>query len=291
MLDHTLGILSAMAGLVIARRLAPRVTRPQAAVDPLAEYDEPTRAPLSPRSSALGSVSAGVALTLAFVAVQHFTGRAPDVARVESGIEAGGSEGELKLSLKNGEVSLPMGGLPVIGPATAPRRLILMFDYCCPHCREAHHVIRRLQPTGGDEWQVVFVPSPLNADCNPGIEETEPRFQDACTLARLSLAVWTLNREDWPAFDAWLFEPEMPRTAEEARQHASALYGEIELAEVLARPDVDAAISANVRAYEASGSKVLPVILSPGSAGIAGRTDGEEELRGILKLEFGFPKP
>ena len=247
MLDHTLGFLAAMTGLVIARRLTPRLARATQtkpiAVDPLAEYDAAPQAPLPPRSSALGSVVAGVAVAMAFVGVQHFTGKTPDVARIESGIEAGGPGNELKLTLKNGEVSLPAASLPVIGPATAPRRLILMFDYCCPHCREAHHVIRRLQPTAGDRWQVLFVPSPLNSDCNPGVEETEPRFKDACTLARLSLAVWKLHPDDWAAFDTWLFEPELPRTAEEARQHAAALYGEIELAEVLAKPEIDAVIA------------------------------------------------
>jgi hypothetical protein len=137
----------------------------------------------------------------------------------------------------------------------------------------------------------VFVPVPLNAECNPGVEETEPRFKDACTLARLSLAVWRLRPDDWPAFDEWLFEPEMPRTADEARRHAAAVYGEIELAEVLARPAIDEAIAANVRAYQVSASRVLPVILSPGTAGIAGRTDGEDELRTILKQEFAYPAP
>jgi protein-disulfide isomerase len=295
MLDHTLGILAALVGLLIARRLTPRIA-PSAASrrtpsDPLAEDDSP-REKLPPRSSALPSLLLGVALALAFVVVQHFTARMPEVARVESGVaQAAGSANDLKLTLKNGEVSLPSQSLPVMGPRTAPRRLILMFDYCCPHCREAHHVIRRLQPTAGDEWQVVFVPSPLNSECNPAVEETEPRFKDACTLARLSLAVWKLRPDDWPAFDTWLFDPETPRPAAEARQHAAALYGEIELAEALARPDIDAVIAADAKAYQASGSKVLPVILSPGSAGIAGRTDGEAELRAILKNEFGFPQP
>jgi uncharacterized membrane protein/protein-disulfide isomerase len=295
MLDHTLGISASLIGLLIARRLTPRATFSAAAQrtvsDPLAEDDAP-REKLPPRSSALGSVAAGVAITLTFVVVQHFAGRTPEIARVESLVlEPGNTGDELKLTLENGEVSLQLGSLPVIGSSTAPRKLILMFDYCCPHCREAHQVIRRLQPTAGEDWQVMFVPTPLNSECNSAVEETEPRFKDACTLARLSLAVWKLRPDDWPAFDTWLFEPEMPRTAEEARQHAAAVYGEIELAEALAKPEIDAVIAADVKAYQASGSKVLPVILSPGSAGIAGRTDGEEELRAILKKEFRYPTP
>ena len=198
-------------------------------------------------------------------------------------------DGSWQSRWKNGQVTLPAANLPVMGPFVASRRLILLFDYCCPHCREAHSVIRRLHATAGDEWQIVFVPTPLNSECNPGVEETEPRFKDACELARLSLAVWKLKPDDWPAFDAWLFEPELPRTAEEARQHAAALYGEIELAEALTKAPIDAVIAADVKMYQATGSRVLPVILSPGAAGIAGRTDGEDELRELLKKEFGFP--
>jgi uncharacterized membrane protein len=295
MLDHSLGLLAAIAALVVARRLTPRVARVDTngakEIDPLAEYDASPVAPAR-RKSALGSVATGAAVALAFVVVQHFTARTPDVARIESQLEEPDPQtGSLVLALKNGEASLPLSNLPIIGPTSAPKRLILMFDYCCPHCREAHHVIRRLQPMAGDQWQVLFVPSPLNSECNPGVEETEPRFKDACALARLSLAVWKLRPNDWASFDTWLFEPELPRTADEARLHAAALYGELELAEILAKPEVNSVIDADVRAYQASGSKVLPVILSPGTAGIAGRTDGEEELRAILAKEFGFPTP
>jgi hypothetical protein len=296
MLDHALGMAASFAALMVARRLARRSQAIQKSSpsiqDPFEDDAEDSAPTPGPRASAAGSVAAGVALTMGFVIVQHLAARAPQVARVESSMEApDGAAGSLKLVLKDGSVTLPAASLPRIGPESAARRLVLLFDYCCPHCREAHNVIRRLHPAAGGQWQVIFVPAPLNSECNPGVEETEERFQDACELARISLAVWKLKPGDWPMFDGWLFEPESPRTAADARTHASALYGELELAEALAELKIDSAVQAGVAAYRASGGRVLPVILSPGSAGIAGRTDSEEELRQILSREFGYPQP
>ncbi|HVJ67266.1 MAG TPA: vitamin K epoxide reductase family protein [Caulifigura sp.] len=295
MVDHALGVGAALGALAWARIETPR--RPGSPVapsgDPLSEYDsvgDITRPALPERRpSAIGSVIAGVMLSLGFVVLQHVTARAPDVARVESGLEQVGEGSGLTLTLKNGEATLPIAALPVIGSPAAPQTLVLLFDYCCPHCREAHGVIRQLHVTAAVRWKVVFVPAPLSASCNPAIEETEERFRDACDLARVSLAVWKLKPTDWPTFDAWLFEPELPRTAREAREHASALYGEIEVAEALIDPSLEAAIKADVAAYRATGSPVLPVILSPGSQGIAGRTETAAELQQLLRSQFGFP--
>ncbi|QDT55126.1 Vitamin K epoxide reductase family protein [Caulifigura coniformis] len=291
MLDHTLGIAASLAAMVVARRQTVR----SPTVNPVSGQrsdpfeTEPAPPPMpGRRASAAGSVMAGVGLTMLFVGVQHFTARAPDVARIESTFEESG--GALTLALREGTVSLQQAGLPAIGRPDAKQRLVLMFDYCCPHCREAHNTIRRLQLSAGDAWRVLFVPAPLNSECNPAVEETEDRFRDACRLAKLSLAVWRVKPADWPAFDAWLFEPETPRSAREAHDHASALYGELEIAEALAHASLDSTIAVGVHAFHASGGKVLPVILSPGSAGIAGRTDSEQELRELLAREFGFPQ-
>ena len=297
--DHALGLLAALTAFIVARRQTPRLTpavmKKSRLDDPLAEYDAPQSEPLSQprgrRASALPGLLTGVAISMGFVITQHFTGRTPDIARIESGPEAEGEGGDLKLTLKNGEAAIRLSSSPVLGSPQASRRLVLMYDYCCPHCREAHAVIRRLQPLAKNDWQVVFVPAPLNRDCNSAIEETEERFRDACELARLSLAVWKLRPDDWPAFDDWLFEPELPRPLAEAKVHAAALYGELEVAESLLDPAINQAIQSNVAAWIASGSQVLPVILSPGVSGIAGRTESEDELKSVLTREFGFPKP
>ncbi|HVJ84439.1 MAG TPA: vitamin K epoxide reductase family protein [Caulifigura sp.] len=297
--DHALGLLAALTAFIVARRQTPRLTpaveKKSRLDDPLSEYDAPNdkqaSQPRGRRVSALPGLLAGVAISMGFVITQHFTGRMPEVARIESGPAAEGEGGDLKLVLKQGEAAIRLSLLPVLGSPQASRRLVLMYDYCCPHCREAHAVIRRLQPLSNNDWQVVFVPAPLNRDCNSAIEETEERFRDACELARLSLAVWKLRPDDWPDFDDWLFEPELPRPLAEAKSHAAALYGELAVAEALLDPVINQVIQSNVAAWIASGSQVLPVILSPGVSGIAGRTESDEELKSVLTREFGFPKP
>jgi hypothetical protein len=72
---------------------------------------------------------------------------------------------------------------------------------------------------------IVAMPVPLDADCNPEVEETEPRQQNACELAQLALTVWRQGPEKFAEFDTWLFEPEVPPSVEEATAKARELLG------------------------------------------------------------------
>ncbi len=192
MLDHSLGMTAALVSMIVARRMtqasddAPERSDPD---DPFAESAAatPTR---KDRPSALVPVLTGTLLAAGFVLASQLAGRPPEVGRMAEQIEATtAAEGGLELAVKNGTVVLPLAMLPRLGSGESEKRLILLFDYCCPHCREAHAAIRKVQPLASD-WQVILVPTPLNTDCNQHIEETEERFRDACELARLSLAIW-----------------------------------------------------------------------------------------------------
>jgi uncharacterized membrane protein/protein-disulfide isomerase len=192
------------------------------------------------------------------------------------------------ISVLNGKLTLAPHELPVLGPVDAPKLLVVLFDYCCPHCRATHGYLLDGLASHKDELAVLVLPTPLNTKCNPYWEETEPRFEHACELARLALAVWRADRGAFPAFDAWLFEPEKPRDPVDARRHAGQLVTAAALEQALRDPWIDRQIEQNVVAYHNSGAERVPVILSPGMRSIVGRPESEAQLFQLLEKELSL---
>ena len=70
---------------------------------------------------------------------------------------------------------------------------------------------------------------PLDAKCNSSVRETDARFEHACELAELAMAVFKADRKAFPEFDIWLFESEMPRELVDARKKAEELVSTVSL--------------------------------------------------------------
>jgi uncharacterized membrane protein len=274
--EHGLGLL--VAAIVFSS--APFVQK-----NPSASEFEP-RAFVTVRR-ALASGGAGVVLVgglaLAQTSVEYHP--AP-VQRLPAGENADTGPGPDRLiSVLNGRLALAPHELPALGSADAPKLLVVLFDYCCPHCRATHGYLLNGLAMHKDELAVLLLPTPLNSKCNPYWEQTEPRFEHACELARLALAVWRADRAAFPSFDAWLFEPETPRDPNDARRRAEELVPAATLNQVLKDPWIDHQIEQNVTAYHNSGAERVPVILSPGMRAIVGRPESEEQLFQLLANE------
>jgi uncharacterized membrane protein/protein-disulfide isomerase len=226
----------------------------------------------------------GVALTQAFVPYHP-----PALQRLPEGKNADTGPGPDRLiSVLNGKLSLAPHELPILGSADAPKLLVVLFDYCCPHCRATHGYLLNGLASHKNELAVLVLPTPLNTKCNPYWEETEPRFEHACELARLALAVWRADRAAFPVFDAWLFEPEQPRDPVAARRQAEKLVTAAALERALGDPWIDHQIEQNVAAYHNSGAERVPVILSPGMRSIVGRPENESQLFQLLDKELSL---
>src|SRR5690606_806860 len=103
----------------------------------------------------------------------------------------------------------------------------LLYDYRCPHCRMTHDFMLQALERYPGQIALSLLPTPLSNKCNPYFSPDfeEPRFVDSCELAQTALAVWHAAPEQFPALDAWMFQPESPRTADEAKAHAERLIG------------------------------------------------------------------
>jgi hypothetical protein len=188
----------------------------------------------------------------------------------------------------SGKLVLDVHELPVLGSADAPKLIVLMFDYCCPHCRATHGYLLEGMSTYPGQFGVVLLPMPLDAKCNTEMTWTEPRFEDSCDLARTALAVWRTSPEVFADYDAWLYEPEMPRKLDEARARAADLLAPGSLDAALTDAWIEARIAVDVRAYVDSAAQTLPVLLSPGMDGVVGRPESAEDLFAILERELGL---
>jgi uncharacterized membrane protein len=171
------------------------------------------------------------------------------------------------------------------------QQVALLFDYCCPHCRQTHALLVEALSDSPGAFALVLLPTPLSSECNPHVEETEARFLDACDLARLSLAVWRADRARFAEYDAWLFATESARSAAEARTAAERLVGADALARALQDPWIDALIRANVEAFAASEVDAIPVLIAPGRGGVSGRVSSRDALDEALQQGLGVALP
>ena len=242
---------------------------------------------VSPRR-ALGFICAGIA-AVGFLAAAQWLVDAPTgrTIRLPPGVNADSGPGpNRRIAVIDGKFQVSPHEMPVLGSADSPRLLLVLFDYCCPHCRAAHSYLARVRQTFDGELGVLLFPMPMDHNCNPTVKHTEPRFEHACQLARLALAVWRTDRTAFVPFDEWLFEPESPRDPAAAHRRAEESVGAAALEAALRDPWIDRQIAANVQAYVDSGADRIPVLMSQGFSSIVGRPESERQLLETLKSEL-----
>ena len=271
MLDHALGSTAAIAACVWAWQ--------NALAESIAGRTPSRVAP------ALGT---GLALAILLVLLQlGFSRSGSSLVRLPAGQNADSGPGtDRQIAVLGGDLTLTVRELPVLGSPDAEHLLVLLYDYACPHCRATHGYLTDGLDQYAGQYAVVLLPMPLDAKCNPTVEETEPRFEDSCELARLALAVWRASPDKFAQFDAWLYETESPRSAGEARAYAESLVDQSALDAALNDEWVTRRIDADVAAYQASGADQIPVLVSPGIDTVVGRPESADDLFALLEKEL-----
>ena len=95
----------------------------------------------------------GVASAQAFVVY-----RPPAVQRIAAGENVDTGPGsDRRLSVLDGQLVLPPHELPILGSADAPKLLVVLFDYCCPHCRATHGYLLNVLAAHKDALGIVLV--------------------------------------------------------------------------------------------------------------------------------------
>jgi len=251
---------------------------------PYRRSKEPKRQPPVTAVPVGGSIALGLIGVAAMIAVQWRSEAA--VHRVDLPTDQDYDQivdGARHVSMLGGELKLALADEPLIGSAQAKHVIAMMFDYACPHCRHTHHVINALKRDRyRDDLTIIALPVPLNRKCNPRApEELAKRFDESCQLAKIALAVFLANPSEFEAFDAWMFDPPMPRTAAAAQAQARQRVGGDSLERALADPRIAGTIERNVTAYGRIEERRVPVVMAPQSKPIIGRI---EEAQAIIDL-------
>ncbi|MCP4788159.1 MAG: thioredoxin domain-containing protein [Fuerstiella sp.] len=153
---------------------------------------------------------------------------------------------------------------PLLGNPDAKYIFVEMFDYTCPHCRNTHHAIDGAFKEYGDDLAVVALPVPLDGSCNDTVRNTSSSHANACELARISVAVWRVNRVKFRDFHNWMFASSR-RSSASARQKAEQLVGKAELTAELAKPFAGDYIKRHVDLYKKVGRGSVPKLMFPKS--------------------------
>lgn len=291
MVDHAIGLaLSVSIALSAWGMLRRSLLRVEAAVD---DHESANIAPVAPRFRVVTPVLVGLGAVVLLAGTQWmFEGSTGRTIRLPPGKNADSGPGpSRRIAVIDGKFQVSPHEQPVLGSADSPKLLIVLFDYCCPHCRAAHGYLIHSLPAFNGQLSVLLLPMPMDHKCNKTLEHTEPRFEHACELARLALAVWRAKPAEFAAYDQWLFEPEQPRDPAEAHRKAAELVGANLLESTLSDPWINQQIAANVQAYADSGADRIPIIMSPGFSSIVGRPESEEQLLQTLRDELKVQIP
>lgn len=193
------------------------------------------------------------------------------------------------IELLDGKLNVRPHAAPIIGNAGVENILVMLFDYGCPHCIAAHGALSRLQKQHENELAIVLMPAPLVRNCENPDPRWQDQFQQSCKVARLALAVFKADRRLFSFYDRWLISGRRWRAYHEARRQAEQMIGADILAAALVDPWVEKYIARGHAAYDASGSRQVPVILGNRlEKPIFGHSGGDKMLIDQIKKELGL---
>jgi protein-disulfide isomerase len=165
--------------------------------------------------------------------------------------------------LCDNSIGIDLDEVPYLGAPGAKDVAVLMFDYTCPHCRKLRGQLGEVLRIRR-ELCVPLIVVPLSPECNKYVEAYEPKAaQDACALARLSLAVWRQRPDAFAEFDTWLTSGPQPPSLEVARARAAELLGQNELEQALSDPALYEQLERQTQLYENLHRGLLPKLLLP----------------------------
>ena len=170
--------------------------------------------------------------------------------------------------LLNGALPVSVGEFPVIGLFDANRIVAHLFDYTCPACRKLHPELLRAVQANQTSTALVMMPMPLDSVCNPGVPQTSYIHMNACTFAKIGLAIWRLKPDAYASYDHFMFQSQYPPGPEAARAISDQLIGRDTMEKALADPRLDELVRTSVNVFysQAMQEKVLPILISPEKA-------------------------
>ncbi len=115
----------------------------------------------------------------------------------------------------------------------------------------------------GDNLAVIVLPVPLNTNCNNQITRTGANFMESCELARLAVACWRVDPEQFQIFHHWMFEAVACPSYSTAKAKVDELVSREKIDAELKKESANKYISKHVQLYQLVGKGVVPKLLFP----------------------------
>jgi uncharacterized membrane protein len=164
--------------------------------------------------------------------------------------------------LLNNQLTFDLYKMPVLGNREAKYVALELSDYCCPSCRKLHTRMHQFRETYNVDVCVVYLPTPMNTDCNTNIKKTPMGFKNACTLAKFGMAVNIAKQEKFEQFHNFMMEGSHPPSLKEARKKAEELVGKAAFDKALQDPQIKEWISNGVNVQHYIKAKTIPRLIT-----------------------------
>ena len=165
------------------------------------------------------------------------------------------------VQLLNGNIPIDLYKMPLLGSYDAEHVILEISDYCCPSCRKLHARMKQFREIYEIEIAIVYLPAPMNSACNSNVKKTPVGFENACTYAKISMAVNKSDSSKFEKFHDYMMEGANPPTVVEARKKAEELVGRETFEEALKDPKIAEWIATGVGAQRYIKAKTIPRII------------------------------
>jgi len=169
---------------------------------------------------------------------------------------------------------------PLVGKPDAELIFVELFDYTCPHCQRTHLAIERARQKYGDRLAVLTLPVPMDRQCNPTVLSTHSKHAEACAIAKLAVAVWTVAPIQFAEFHHYLFTTK-PRY-QQATEKASQMIGSQNLQQAMQSKIPGDYISKHVALYQKAGGGTIPKLMFPETT-VVGAIESETALASLIE--------
>lgn len=190
----------------------------------------------------------------------------------------------------SGKFQLDAYRWPLLGNPEAKYVFVEMFDYTCPHCRNTHRAVHEALQKFGDDLAIIALPVSVHGACSESATATSVPHGDSCELARLSIAVWRIDRTKFQQYHDWMFSGGRNRTISEAKKQAESLVGADALRKELDKKVAGQYLKKHGELYNKAGAGSVPKLLFTRST-LVGEVGNGRTLTGIIEREALIEKP
>ncbi len=177
-------------------------------------------------------------------------------------------------------IKLDTASWPLLGQPDAELVFVELFDYTCPHCQKTHESLDAARRQFGDRLAVLTLPLPLDGKCNPTVAQTNAMHREACDLAKLAIAVWGVDRDQFAEFHDYLFDSKTNYAGAMAK--ARSMVDAKKLDEMLSGSMPSDYIAKHVALYQKAGAGTIPKLLFP-STTIVGSVESGQAMTSLIQ--------